>query len=60
MFNLNIKLSLCFNKAPHHEGILGEWSYSSTHSFTSAKDGGEWLASRSCRFTPKEKALVNH
>jgi hypothetical protein len=24
--------SLCFNSAPRHEGILGEWRYSSTHS----------------------------
>jgi hypothetical protein len=26
------------------------------HSFTSALDGGEWSASRSDRFTPREKA----
>jgi hypothetical protein len=39
-----VKLYLCFlfNRAPCHEGILGEWRYSSTHSFTSALDGGEW------------------
>jgi hypothetical protein len=30
----------------HHEGVLGEWRYSSTHSLTSALDGGEWSASR--------------
>jgi hypothetical protein len=23
------------NYAPHHEGVLGEWRYSSTHSLTS-------------------------
>jgi hypothetical protein len=36
-----IKFSLCFNWAPRHEGVLREWSYSSTHSLTSALDGGE-------------------
>jgi len=29
---LKVKLSLCFNRAPRHEGVLGEWRYSSTHS----------------------------
>jgi len=28
---VKLKLSLCFNWAPRHEGVLGEWSYSSTH-----------------------------
>jgi hypothetical protein len=28
--------------------------YSSTHSVTSALDGGEWSASRTGRFTPRE------
>jgi hypothetical protein len=27
---------------PLHEGVLGEWAYSSAHSLTSALDGGEW------------------
>jgi hypothetical protein len=30
--------------------------YSSTHSLTSALDGGEWSASRPGRFTPRERA----
>jgi hypothetical protein len=51
-----VKLSLCFNWAPCHEGVLWEWRYSSTHSLTSALDGGEWSASRPGRFTPKERA----
>jgi hypothetical protein len=34
------------NYAPRHKGLLGEWRYSSTHSLTSALDGGEWSASR--------------
>jgi len=31
---VKVKLSLCFffNWAPRHEGVLGEWRYSSTHS----------------------------
>jgi hypothetical protein len=29
---LKVKLSLCVNRAPRHEGVLGEWKYSSTHS----------------------------
>jgi hypothetical protein len=48
------------NWVPRHEGVLGEWMYSSTHSLTSALDGGEWLASRPGRFTPREKALDTH
>jgi hypothetical protein len=34
--------------------------YSSTHSLTSALDGGEWSASRPCRFTPTERAPGTH
>jgi len=34
--------------------------YSSTHSLTSALDGGKWSASRPGRFTPKEKAPGTH
>jgi hypothetical protein len=30
--------------------------YSSTHSLTSALDGGDWSASRPGRFTPRERA----
>jgi hypothetical protein len=58
---LEIKLSLCFfNWAPRHEGVLAKWRYSSTHSSTSVLDGGEWSASRSGRFTPRERALGTH
>jgi hypothetical protein len=39
---------------------MGEWRYSSTYSLTSALDGGEWSASRSGRFTPRERASVIH
>jgi hypothetical protein len=34
------------NWAPRHEGVLGEWRYSSTHSLTSALDGDDWSALR--------------
>jgi hypothetical protein len=57
---VKVKLSLCFNWAPWHEGLLGDRRYSSTHSMTSALDGGEWLASRHGRFTPRERAPVTH
>jgi hypothetical protein len=55
---VKVKLSLCFNWALRHEGVLGEWRYNSTHSFTSVLDGGEWSASLPGRFTPREKSLV--
>jgi hypothetical protein len=34
--------------------------YSSTHSSTSALDGGEWSASRPGRLTPRERAPGAH
>jgi hypothetical protein len=51
---------VCFNWAPRHEGVLGEWRYSSNHSLTSALDGGEWSASRPGCFTTKERAPGTH
>jgi hypothetical protein len=57
---VKVKLSLCFKQAPHHEGVLGEWRYSSTHSLTSALDGGEWSASRPGCFTTRERAPGTH
>jgi hypothetical protein len=49
--------SVCFfNWASRHEGVLGEWRYSFTHSLTSALDTGVWSASRLGRFTPWERA----
>jgi hypothetical protein len=39
---------------------LGEWGYTSTHSLTSALDGGEWSASHLGRFTPRERAPGTH
>jgi hypothetical protein len=40
--------------------VLGEWRYSSTHSLTSALDGGEWSASRPGRLTARETAPGTH
>jgi hypothetical protein len=58
---IKVKLSLFyFNWAPRHEGALGEWRYSFTHSLTSAQDGGEWSASLPGRFTPTERAPDTH
>jgi hypothetical protein len=34
--------------------------YGSTHSLTSALDGGEWSASRPGRFTLRERTLGTH
>jgi hypothetical protein len=55
-----IRLSLCFNSAPRHKSILGEWRYISTHSSASAFDGGEWSGSLSGRFTQRERAPGTH
>jgi hypothetical protein len=57
---VKVKLSLFFNWAPSHEGVLGEWRHSSMHSLTSALDEGEWTASRPGHFTPKERAPITH
>jgi hypothetical protein len=42
------------------KAYLGKWRYNSTHSLTSALDGGEWSASRPGRFTPRERPLGTH
>jgi hypothetical protein len=39
LLTLTVKVKfLCFNWASRHEGVLGNWKYSSTHSLTSALD----------------------
>jgi hypothetical protein len=53
-----VKLSQCFNWAPHHGGVLGECRCSSTHPLTSALDGDEWSTSRPSLFTPGKEPLV--
>jgi hypothetical protein len=57
---VKVNLSLCFNWAPRHEGLLGEWRCSSTHSLTSAVDGNEWSASRPGPFTAREIVPGTH
>jgi len=39
---------------------MGEWKYSFTDSLTSELDAGEWSASRSPRFNPRERAPGTH
>jgi hypothetical protein len=59
---VKVKLRLCFLLTENHamKTSLGEWRYSSTHSLTSALDGGEWSASCTGRFTPRERAPGTH
>jgi hypothetical protein len=45
---MTVKLSLCLIK---HHAMKTYWGF-----LTSALDGGEWLASRPCRFTSGETA----
>jgi hypothetical protein len=56
------KVALCFffNWTPHYGDVLWEWRYSSTHSITSALDGGEWSVLRPCRFTLRERVPGTH
>jgi hypothetical protein len=49
-----------FKRSPRHEGVSGEWKYSSIHSLTSALDGDERSASRPGRFTLKERGSDTH
>jgi hypothetical protein len=57
---VKVKFPPCFNRAPRHESVQGEWRYSSTHSFTSALDTGEWSASRLGHFTPRKRTPGTH
>jgi hypothetical protein len=52
------KFDSVFNWAPRHEGVLGKWKYSSTHSLTSALGGSEWSASRPAALVPGKENLV--
>jgi hypothetical protein len=45
----------------HHAiKVYWEWRYRSTHSLTSALDGGEWSVSRHGRFTARGRAPGTH
>jgi hypothetical protein len=55
-----LKLSLCFNWAPRHKDVLGEWRYRSTQCLTSALDGRKWSASLPGRFTHRERTPGTH
>jgi hypothetical protein len=50
----HIKVVQCLTNHHAMEAYWG-WMYSSTHSLTSALDGGEWSASRPGRFIPRER-----
>jgi hypothetical protein len=52
--------SIFIKRVPRYKGVVGEWRYNSTHSLTSAIDGGEWSASRPGRSTPKEISPGTH
>jgi hypothetical protein len=52
-------VSLCFNWAPRHEGVLGIGGIAPLILW-SALDGGEWSASRASRFNPRERATCTH
>jgi hypothetical protein len=61
--NVSYKLPIItdlYARTPRHEGVLEEWRYSSTHSLTSALDGGEWSALRPGHFTPRERSPGTH
>jgi hypothetical protein len=59
LLKVKVKLSLCLNRAPCHESVLGVWRYSSTF-LTSTLAGGEWSASHTGCFTPRERSPVTH
>jgi hypothetical protein len=57
---VKVKLSLCLNSsAVRHEDIWGSRGIAPPF-HTSALDGGEWSASRPCRFTNGERAPGTH
>jgi hypothetical protein len=43
-----------------HRAKKAYWRSGSTHSLTPALDGGEWSASRTGHFTPRERAPGTH
>jgi hypothetical protein len=55
---VKVKLSLCFNRAAHHERVLGEWRYSSTHSLTSALGGVSGQIHAPAALHPGKEPLV--
>jgi hypothetical protein len=59
-FVLCRQLALCFffNSAPRHEGVLGKWRYSSTHSLTSALDGVGGRLQAPAALLPGKESLV--
>jgi hypothetical protein len=57
---VKVKLSLCLiSYALRHEDVWGSGGIALPF-LTSALDGGEWSASRPCRFNPGERASGTH
>jgi hypothetical protein len=52
---VKVQLSVCLWLSTTSWRRIGEWRYSSTHSLTSARRGGDWSASRPGRFTPRKE-----
>jgi hypothetical protein len=50
---VKVKLSLCFNWAPRHEGVLGSGGIAPPILWLPALYGGKWSASRPGRLTPR-------
>jgi hypothetical protein len=57
---INVKVKLSLGLSPRHEDVLGERKYCSTHSLTSALDGGDWSASHPGRLTYGERDPFTH
>jgi len=57
---IQVKLSLYFNCAPRHEGVLGDWSYSSTHSCSRQRMEVSGRLHVPVAFTPTERAPADH
>jgi hypothetical protein len=55
---VKVKLSLCLTK--HHAMKYWEWRCRSTHSLITALDESECSASRTGRFTPRERTPGTH
>jgi hypothetical protein len=53
---VKVKVSLCFNWEPRHEGVLGEWWYSFTHSWRRHLMEVSGQLHASGRFTPQGKS----
>jgi hypothetical protein len=49
-----------FNRAPRHEGVLGDWRHNSTHYLPSVLDGVVFLIFRVLENEPKHDSSSNY